>query len=527
MNRKKMVSRLSQDMLDVLIIGAGINGSVSAASLSTAGLKVAVVDKGDFASGSSSASSNLIWGGIKYLENREYSLVWNLCASRNRLINAYPSRVRPVRFQLACPKGFRKSATLLYLGAWVYWYFGRCFTKTPKYISKRVIDSDYPFILSDKLEGCIEYSDAFMPDNDARFCFQFIRKALQHDALALNYMSVEKLSRQQDHWEIELRDRQTEENISARARLIINASGPYAEKICLQNDLNADKKIVWSKGVHLIVDRITKHEKIFAFFADDGRPFFLLPMGNRSCIGTTDTRIDKLPAVVTDEDRDFILCNINRQLKLKDKLSKDKIIAERVGVRPLVVDKSGEDENADWTKLSRKHVISNDAEQNFISIYGGKFTDCINIGNAIRQAASRNGLSLKSRDKWYGEAIETREDIMTKAARLPNTLTGEHWSDRLWRLYGPDALKILQMIEEDPQLKENIIPQIDLMYAEVHYARDHEMISELDDLLSRRQMISWQYSKNQLTVMRGIKRIAEILFEEDWQNKYDRWLNND
>ena len=114
---------------------------------------------------------------------------------------------------------------------------------------------------------------------------------------------------------------------------------------------------------------------------------------------------------------------------------------------------------------------------------------------------------------------------MDQAVNLGRTLSGEHWSDRLWRLYGKDAETILQLIKEDPESKENVIPQIDLMYAEVKYARDNEMITELDDILSRRQMITWQYSKEQLQSMRGVKRLAELLFEDNWQDKYDRWLN--
>ena len=528
MKRTEMIARFGEEEIDVLIIGAGINGAVAAAALSAEGLKVAVVDRGDFSSGSSSSSSNLIWGGIKYLENHEYSLVWKLCGSRNRLIKSYPTRIRPIRFHLCCPRGFRKSSAILCLGAWVYWCFGRCTTKSPKYRSPRAIASDYEFINTENIEGAVEFWDAYMPDNDARFSFQFVKKAVSMGAIAVNYASVDSLNWKEGKWEIDLRCAESDMPVSVSSKAIINASGPHVELLNKNYGLSSPKHILFSKGVHLIVRRLTKSHGVFTFIADDGRLFFLLPMGDKSCIGTTDTRVNELPVNVNDEDRNFILTNINRLLKLKEPLTIEDIISERVGVRALVVDEDQLEDKSDWTSLSRKHFIEIKEEKSYVSVFAGKFTDCINVGDGLIAAMGKLGFELNKKEKWYGEdSVDDRASFLDEAKGLGMTLSGEEWALRLWRLYGKDANIILGKIKEAPEKKKRIMPQIDFMLAEAEYAGENEMVVELEDLLRRRQMISLTHSKDELVEMRGLKRLTRVLFGEEWERKYERWRTDD
>ena len=134
---------------------------------------------------------------------------------------------------------------------------------------------------------------------------------------------------------------------------------------------------------------------------------FCYSMGPRSCIGTTDTRVTDLPPIVSDEDRHFILDNINKRLCLDNPLTKDDIIAERCGVRPLVVESDGDDDGGDWLNLSRKHAIEVDKETRLISIFGGKLTDCINVGEEVVEEISKLDIDLPSlRNKWFGEPDE-------------------------------------------------------------------------------------------------------------------------
>ena len=147
-----------------------------------------------------------------------------------------------------------------------------------------------------------------------------------------------------------------------------------------------------SKGIHLIVPRLARGHRVLAFFANDERLFFAIPMANRTCIGTTDTRVDDPLTRVTDEDRDFVLSNINARLDLSAPLTRQDIIAERCGVRPLATLKTGP--GIDVQQLSRKHVIETQRENDHISIFGGKLTDCINVGDEISGCVKSLGIEI-------------------------------------------------------------------------------------------------------------------------------------
>src|SRR5580698_8714668 len=127
--RETNLAKLAEETFDVCVVGGGINGAVSAASLAARGVRVAIVDRGDFAGATSQASSNLAWGGIKYMESFELGLVRKLCRARNRLLLAYPSTVEPIGFYMTHPKGFRHARLFVWLGTWLYWLLGGCFTK--------------------------------------------------------------------------------------------------------------------------------------------------------------------------------------------------------------------------------------------------------------------------------------------------------------------------------------------------------------------------------------------------------------
>ena len=175
--REENIKGISEKIFDVLIIGGGINGAVSAAALSARGAKVAIIDKGDFASFTSQNSSNLVWGGIKYLETFEFSLVRQLCLSRNKLIRSYPSSIKEIRFFTNLEKGFRFNRISLFLGATIYWAIGNFFTRPPKLLTKNIIKKTEPILNTEFSMGGFEYSDAFLYDGDARFVFNFIALA--------------------------------------------------------------------------------------------------------------------------------------------------------------------------------------------------------------------------------------------------------------------------------------------------------------------------------------------------------------
>ena len=214
--RKSNIKKLPVGTFDVLIVGGGINGAVSAAALAAKGVKVALIDKGDFAGFTSSNSSNLAWGGIKYLESYEYTLVNKLCKSRNHLMRSYPSTVKEIRFLTSIQRGFRFPPFFVFLGTILYWLMGRFFTKMPGFLTPSKIKSMEKVIDTSNVNGGFEYSDAYLHDNDARFVFNFIRSSMSFGCIAANY--VESLgSRQEDGvWLTKARDSISGEEITIR-----------------------------------------------------------------------------------------------------------------------------------------------------------------------------------------------------------------------------------------------------------------------------------------------------------------------
>jgi glycerol-3-phosphate dehydrogenase len=518
--RATNLHKLEAKTFDVLVLGGGINGAVSAAALSARGASVALIDRGDFAGFTSQQSSNLAWGGIKYLESYELALVRKLCVSRNLLLRSYPSTVQEIRFYTAHERGFRHGLWKLVLGTFVYWLFGSFFTRAPRLLSRAVMEQEEPIIRLDGCDGGFEYSDAYLHDNDARFVWNFVRASLDHGAVAANYVESLGARREGDLWITEARDVVSGERFSLRSRAIINACGPYVDA---QNALTGEKtrsKHVFSKGIHLIVDRLTPHKRVLTFFADDGRLFFVIPMGPRTCIGTTDTKVENPITQVTAEDRAFVLSNINKRLRLPKPLTEADIIAERCGVRPLATEGGGS--TADWMQLSRKHIIEVDRATKHLSIFGGKLTDCLNVGDEICAEIQALGLPLPDPSRrWYGEpAAETRDEFFHQAARmeldaLTSPRSSEPLSTRLWRRYGAEAFGLLESIRADPGMAEVLIEGAEYLRCEIELCARREMITELSDFLRRRSKIALVIHRDELRRAPGLREACQIFFGDE------------
>ena len=505
----------------MLVLGGGINGAVSAASLAARGAKVALIDRGDFASVTSQQSSNLAWGGIKYLETWELGLVRKLCRARNRLLRAYPSTVQEIRFFTSVARGFRHNRFKLWLGAWLYWVIGAFYTRRPRLLSARDIAFEEPIVETAKLQGGFEYSDAYLHDNDARFVWGFIRSALDHGCIAANYVEALGSTRSADGWVTRARDVLTGRELTIASTLLINACGPYAEEVNARDGISTAHRHVFSKGIHILVDRLTPRRRVLTFFADDGRLFFVIPMGGKTSIGTTDTRVERPEVEVTPEDRRFVLDNINKRLRLPHPLTEADIIAERCGVRPLVVSGNGS-EARDWTQLSRKHAIDIDAPRGRITVFGGKLTDCLNVGEEICAEVRRLGVDLPyPRRGWYGEPEAPIREEYFHQARLMNldALTSpqssEKLSTRLWRRYGAEAIGLLEAIRRDPRQAEVIIETSEYIRCELDEAARREMVVKLEDFLRRRSKIALVVRHDEVRAAPGLREACRILFGED------------
>lgn len=446
-------------------------------------------------------SSNLAWGGIKYMEGLEFGLVRKLCVARNALMRAYPHAVRETRFLTTVPVGFRWPRWVLYVGAWLYWFIGSFFTKPPRLLSKRQLQREQPSLNVEDSVGGFEYSDAHLVDGDARFVFGFARSAMENGAIVLNYARVESATFEGEQWVVAVSDQSSREPRddagslhTLRARVLINACGPFADVVNRQVGIHTQHHHVLSKGVHLNVRRIAEGDRILAFFASDGRLFFAIPIGNRSCIGTTDTRTEDARPDVTDDDRLFILDNINAKLRLETPLTRQDIISERCGVRPLVVPKSARlaSGDTDWTALSRKHVVEVMPDKRHITIFGGKLTDCINVGNEMVAAVEALGVPMGPQKPWYGEG--THEERQTWLAQAQGVIP-EVAVHRLWRCYSARAHEILRLIQKDATLAAPLYPDADVLRAEALYAGKFECVELTEDFLRRRTHLAQQLSR--------------------------------
>ncbi len=520
--RERHLQTLTEAPYDVLIIGGGINGAVAASALSGNGLNVALIDQRDFAGFTSQQSSNLAWGGIKYLETFEFALVRQLCVSRNDLMRHYPSSVREIRFLTTIQKGFRHHPLLLWCGAWLYWLMGNGFTRMPRLLSARGIKRDEPVIETRNSIGGMEYSDAYLYDNDARFVLNFVRVALDQGCTAANYVASLGSHRTEDLWHTRARDVMTGRELTIRSRVLINATGPFVDAMNRQSGESTSHHHVFSKGIHLIVGRVTPNSRVLAFFADDGRLFFVIPMGAKTCIGTTDTRVDSPITEVTEADRDFVLAQINQRLQLERPLGTDDIIAERCGVRPLAIEGQADNDQRDFLNLSRKHAIDVNTDRAHLSIFGGKLTDCLNVGEEICAILEELGLPLsRPRQKWYGEPdASVRADFMQRAQAMQlDDLTPaeseEALSVRLWRRYGKQAFGLLTAIEADATQAEPILAGTAFIRCEIELMAEREMIVTLEDFLRRRSDTALVTRHGDLRRAAGLMDVCTLLFGSD------------
>lgn len=302
---------------------------------------------------------------------------------------------------------------------------------------------------------------------------------MNYGCVAANYVESQGAVRENGIWTISARDTISGETFTIKSKVLINACGPYVDKHNQMTHQKTDHQHLFSKGIHLIIDRVTEQNRILTFFASDGRLFFVIPMGNKTSVGTTDTQVASPEVTVTEEDREFVLSNINSLLKLDKPITKDDIIAERCGVRPLA--QKGGDGIANWVQLSRKHAVDTNHKDQHISIFGGKTTDCINVGDEIAGLVSEMGITLPHRKfQWYGEDGDAVRDEFYHQAKLMDldsyTVEGssEPLTQRLWRRYGGRSLELLEDIRRDPRQAKRLMKNAEYLRCEIEYTARHD-----------------------------------------------------
>jgi glycerol-3-phosphate dehydrogenase len=391
---------------------------------------------------------------------------------------------------------------------------GRFKTKPPKVYSAEETVEIETLINPNGLKGSVRYDDALLIDNDARFVWDFVNNAREHGAVVTNYVSMQDATRQGNQWILHLQDSINNEVFDIKADLVINACGPWGKDLTQKFHDQTIHQLALSKGVHLVVPKLTTNNRVLAFFDEKGRLFYVIPMQDRSVIGTTDTRVDNPISEINDADRQFVLDQANRCLNLTKPLTLEDIISERCGVRPLVVKGKKDVSKIEWTALSRKHEIEVNKNSKIITIFGGKLTDCVNVGEEVVDFVRKMGIKIQKVKKWYGEDSSNRsQEFLEQFSRI----TGVTESDidfiapAIWRRHGNQSFDVLKIISDNHKNLERIFPEIDLTVGECLYIVMREMVVNPEDLWRRRTALSLIRTKEEISTNPLVQHINSLI----------------
>ena len=471
-------------MQDLLIIGGGINGVGIARDAAGRGLKVTLIEKGDLASKTSSWSTKLIHGGIRYLENYEFRLVRESLKEREVIRKIAPHITKPIRFVLPHVPSLRPS-WLIRLGLMLYDWMGG-FISFPK--SKVVnLGTDYNEnpIKPNFLTG-YEYSDLFV--DDARLVLLNAQDAISRGAKICTNSKVQKVVRKKNYWEVFLSNGEI-----LQSKVIINASGPYVLDV-LKNIIGIEsrKKIRHVQGSHIITERLYDGEQAYILQLSDKRIIFLIPyLDNFTLIGTTDHEVKTYDnPVITDIEKNYLIKSVNKFIKKE--ITEDDIIWTYSGVRPLV-----EDLNENASKITRDYTFEiDDNGAPILTIFGGKLTTYRKLSeHALKKISKYIKITNKS---WTGnEILPGAKEIIDKNFLIPEKLL-----KRLIKTYGDKIINLNQYYQSFMDGGEHIFE--DLYEFEIKYLVQEEMAKTPEDILFRRTKLGIKFPKEKLAILENI-----------------------
>jgi len=368
---------------DVLIIGGGVSGACLFHHLSGAGYRVLLIDKGDFASATSQSSAMMIWGGLLYLKHLRLGTVWRLCGSRNSLLEERSACVKPQAFRYLVSSHRPGKRLLVNSALHSYWLLGRCRGERPRR------DQQFPeidFLKSTEFVDSFVYEEAMLDSSDARFALQWVLAPRNAHSHAVNYCSAESLNFKlaERTWSVDLQDH-LRPGVAAQvsSRLIVNCAGPWADEVNQGFGVQSPFKHVLSKGVFVGMRRFPAHEQPLIMDTANGKDCMsLIPWGPISLWGPTETCETNLGDAghVTAADVTNLLTELNRWLP--NSRGADDIVSIRNGVRALVVHKDSAPTKS-TLQLSRKFKIHSNRQAPWVSVYGGKITDCVRLAQTV------------------------------------------------------------------------------------------------------------------------------------------------
>ena len=507
--RQEMWDRLG-DQVDLLVIGGGITGCGIARDAARRGLDVALVEMHDFAFGTSSRSSKLVHGGLRYLEMYEFSLVFEAVSERRILLDIAPHLVRPLAFLFPVYQGSRQPMWLLNAGMWLY--DGLSLFRSPKLhekLSPKEITSREPQLQQKGLKGAPLYYDC--ATDDARLTLENAIDAARAGAVVATGTKVISFLKDTSG-RIQgavVEDQKTGALKEVRAHAVINATGPWTDRtVSMSHALETGALLRPTKGVHLVVEhaRLPVVNAVVCFHPVDGRVLFAIPWGDRTYIGTTDTDFQGDPALVaaTADDIVYLLDAANAYFP-DCALTRDDVLSTWAGLRPLMRPaSSGED--LDESAVSREHQIVV-GQDGLITIAGGKLTTYRRMSaEVVDTAVKLLRLSNKLPPKLV--AAQTEREPLPGAVGWPENddpgrlvarvkdVGGEAMAadvaSHLVSTYGTRAIELARLVRATPALGARLVPERPEILAQVDWSVNEEMASEVADVLVRRTQMFYR-----------------------------------
>jgi glycerol-3-phosphate dehydrogenase len=495
-DREAVLGRLAHTEFDVLVIGGGVTGAGAALDAATRGLRVGLVEARDLASGTSSRSSKLIHGGLRYLEQLDFKLVSEALRERDLLISRIaPHLVKPVSFLYPL---HRKVLERPYVGAGLMLYDAMNVTKKQvpfhRHLTVHGALRLAPALKGSSLAGALLYYDA--QTDDARFTLAVARTAAAHGAVIATRARAVRLLRDANGERVtgaRVRDEETGRDIEVSARRVIVCAGVWTDLIHDFAGVRAGYQVRMSKGVHVVVPYEAIHSDTGLLLRTDKSVLFVIPWGQRWIVGTTDTDWTggREEPTATSEDIDYILGQANRVLVRP--LTRSDVIGVYAGLRPLVA----ADESAPTTKLSREHVVDQPVP-GLVSIAGGKFTTYRVMARDVVDAA------LADYGRWVPASVTDQLPLVgadglaaatAGAGRLAEDYgLPKHAAEHLLDRYGTLAEEVLELTRTDPALARPLADSYPYLGAEVAYAVTHEGALHIADVLTRRTRLSFEAS---------------------------------
>lgn len=505
MNREAMVARIRerQEPWDLVIIGGGATGAGIAVDAATRGFSTLLLEREDFGKGTSSRSTKLVHGGVRYLEQGNISLVMEALKERGILRRNAPHLVHDVPFIV--PNYSWWEAPFYGIGLKIYdllagqYGFGKSML-----LSREETLNRLPNLRQDGLKGGVVYHDGQF--DDSRLLIHLIQTAADHGAALVNYAPVVEIRRGEDGFVngVVVEDRESGERLTAAARVVINATGIFTDETRRMADGNATPMVAPSQGIHLVLDRsfLKAKSAIMVPHTSDGRVLFAIPWHGHTVVGTTDTPIDgpSYEPLPFEHEIEFILETATEYLSRPPR--REDILSVYVGIRPLV--KAAGSDTRQTSALSRDHTIHID-DSGLITIAGGKWTTYRRMAeDAVDHAVTLGGLKdrpcVTQELHIHGYAVEAES-------------LGSLW------VYGSDAEKIRSLAAESPDLGKPLDHELPYVAAEVVWAAREEMARSVEDVLARRTRALFL---NARSAIRMAPAVAALLARE--LNRDESWI---